>query len=151
MTLLAPAGEGAHRLQPGQSARGGQPDPDSAVLPSYPSEWIARELGEVWVDARVVVDDEGIAASPELLVATTGCKDDCATAFVEATRRALRSWRFEPLEIIGWIDGPDADGDGEPDTVQRGVLQRLPYTRRLRFAFSIKDGQPEVGVSSAQP
>ena len=147
VSLLAPAGEGRMQLGPGESARGGRPDPQRMPMPTYPPAWIERDPGPVEVSARVIVDSLGRLEPPQLAAAGPSCIDACVEAISTATAEALTRWNFEPLEILGWVDGPDADGDGQPDTVRRGVVDSRPYTLRLRFDFSLVEGQPRVGLS----
>ncbi|MCK7592099.1 hypothetical protein [Pseudomarimonas salicorniae] len=147
-----PAGsEGRLALRQGQTARGGLPDPEHARLPDYPAIWLAQRLDEVRVEASLEIDDEGAPgmARVEVPDAPAGCAEDCRTAFAEAARRALSGWRFAPLEVLDWVDGPDTDGDGEPDTVARAVVAVHPYTLRFRFRFTQVDGRPRVGLDKS--
>lgn len=143
--LLAPADEGRHAFSRGQAASGGAPLDSQAVLPEYPPDWLVRRLPSIAADALVVVDEAGqparIEVDGEALRSQCG---DCSAAFSGAVEAALRRWRFAPLEVADWIDGPDEDGDGEPDSVQRAVVATRPYSLRLRFAFSVRDGEAFV-------
>lgn len=144
---MAPGVEGARSLQPGQSARGGVPVPGRSRLPGYPSVWIDRAPERVVVDALVMVDAQGSASIGALRADAAGCGEDCAQAFIDVVRTVLPEWEFLPLEVMDWIDGPDEDADGEPDSVDRGVVASLPYSLRLRFAFERRDGVPSVGLT----
>lgn len=135
------------RLQPGQSARGGHAD-GTAPLPVYPAEWIERPPDQTTVDALLVIDPQGTASVRDITATADNCADACLEAFRAAVSAALQQWRFLPLEVLDWIDGVDEDGDGEPDSVERGVVDALPYSLRLRFAFERNQGAPQVGMAT---
>lgn len=143
--LLAPAGEGRHDMARGQAAAGGKPLDGAMVLPDYPADWLERRLPAITVSALVVVDGTGRPSRIEVDEATLRSQcGDCAAAFATAVAEALQRWRFAPLEVSDWIDGPDEDGDGEPDSVTRGVVEARPYSLRLQFEFSLREGEAVV-------
>ncbi len=143
--VVPPASEGRHTVARGQAVSGGKPMDGQVVLPRYPEGWLGRRLDAVTVDALVVVDESGgadrVDVDADALTVQCG---DCADAFAQAVRDAVKQWRFAPLEIADWIDGPDEDGDGEPDSVTRGVVGRRPYSLRLQFMFVVREGRGEV-------
>lgn len=142
-----PQSEGRHRLQSGQAvAQPPGPLPDQA-LPVYPSAWIERELAGIDVLARVSVDTAGRPVDLQVEIAPeSSCMDECAGDFRASVERALRDWRFVPMQVTGWVDGPDADGDGSADTVTRAVVEQRPYSLRLRFHFELRDGVASVST-----
>ncbi len=143
--VVPPASEGRHSVARGQAVSGGKPIDEQVVLPRYPEAWLARQLDPVTVDALVVVDEAGGADRVDVDLAALAAQcAGCAGDFAAAVRDALAQWRFAPLEIADWIDGPDEDGDGEPDSVTRGVVGRRPYSLRLQFDFRVRDGRGEV-------
>ncbi len=147
-----PGGEGRHELAAGQSiASPPDPLPDNP-LPAYPGALIDRELPPFEIGALVSIDTDGRVFAldvgdpqPPLLCA------DCPDAFRGSLRDALQQWRFQPLQIAGWIDGPDEDGDGEADSVLRGIVETRPYSLRLRFRFEVRDGQASVSAATIAP
>lgn len=143
--VVPPQSEGQHRIARGQAVRGGAVHEGSVVLPHYPAHWLARRLDALTLDALVVVDEDGLPGRIDTDASALAERcGDCAQAFVDSIEAALRQWTFAPLEITDWIDGPDEDGDGEPDSVHRGTLERRPYSLRLRFTFSVRDGEGVV-------
>ncbi len=147
--VVPPQTEGARRLDRGQSASGGAPFAGSIVLPSYPERWLSERLAPLVIEALVVIDEAGKPERVDLddselrLVCA-----DCATDFAASVRAALMQWTFAPLQIADWVDGPDDDGDGEPDTVARGIVAAKPYSLRFQFTFSVRDG---AGVVTQMP
>ena len=146
--MLPPQGEGRTDLRPGQAASGGKPYDDAVVVPDYPSAWLSRRLPDVRAEALVVINEQGapqhIDVDEAALAAQCGA---CAGDFAASVRAALQQWRFAPLEITDWIDGPDDDGDGEPDSVRRGSVGGRPYSLRLAFRFGWREGRPVVDHS----
>lgn len=143
--VLAPESEGRHEVLRGQAASGGKLLDQSVVLPDYPPDWLPRRLPAVIADALVVVDTQGRAERVEVdQAALRGQCDDCAEAFALSVEQAVLQWTFAPLEIADWIDGPDEDGDGVPDSVVRSVVATRPYSLRLRFSFFVRDGRGVV-------
>jgi hypothetical protein len=143
--LIQPAAEGRHQVARGQAASGGAPVDGDTLLPNYPRDWLARGLPPLRVDARVVVDAQGNPSRVDVDSAPLSALcDACAPAFAAAVADALRQWRFAPLQIADWIDGPDEDGDGEPDSVTRGIVEARPYSLRLQFSFAVRDGEAVV-------
>lgn len=145
---LAPGVEGSMQLSPGQGVRGGAAEQDSLAVPDYPAQRLADRLGPVRIAAHVVIDTAGRVARATLQPESgPDCDAGCQLDFERAVEVALPAWRFEPLELLDWIDGPDEDGDGEPDSVQRGVVEVRPYSLRLRIDFVQVDGRPRVELS----
>ena len=143
-----PQGEGRAILGEGQSARGGRPHDEAVVLPVYPSAWLARRLPEVRAEALVVIDGEGLPQRVEVDRRALGAQcGECAADFAASVESALGRWRFAPLEVSDWIDGPDEDGDGEPDSVRRGSVGSRPYSLRIAFRFGWREGRPVVDHS----
>lgn len=150
--LEAPQAEGEHRLDRGQSAA--RADRFDQPLPVYPPAWLGQELGVQGVLAWVSIDAEGQLTGLDFPTAAQAIDcGACAADFIAATRVALQGWQFAPLEVSDWVDGPDEDGDGEADSVQRAVVERRPYSLRLRFHFSQSGGRGlvEAGPASDQP
>jgi len=143
--VLLPKAEGQHSFERGQGASGGTPIDGNTVMPVYPVDWLPRGLPTLQVDALVVVDTQGHPERVDIDSAALSARcDRCAPAFATAVSDALKQWRFAPLQIAGWIDGPDEDGDGEPDSVTRGVVESRPYSLRLQFSFAVRDGRAVV-------
>ena len=146
--VLPPQGEGHTALRLGQAAIGGKPHDDAVVLPAYPPAWLSQRLPEVRAEALVVIDEQGAPRQIEVdHAALAGQCGTCADDFAASVRVALQQWRFAPLEITDWIDGPDDDGDGEPDSVRRGSVGSRPYSLRLAFRFGWREGRPVVDHS----
>ena len=143
--VVPPAGDGRRSVARGQGAGGGKPLDERLVLPRYPADWIERRLDALTVDALVVVNESGEADRVDVDVEALAAQcADCVEAFAQSVREAVQQWRFAPLEIADWIDGSDEDGDGEPDSVTRGVVGRRPYSLRLQFMFVVREGRGEV-------
>ena len=146
--MLPPQGEGHATLGPGQAASGGKPHEESVRLPDYPPAWLAQRLAEVRAEALVIIDGKGLPERIEVDHAALSAQcGACAADFAASVQAAVRQWRFAPLEVSDWIDGPDEDGDGEPDTVLRGSAGTRPYSLRLAFRFGWREGRPEVDHS----
>lgn len=143
--------EGVHQLRMGESVTGPVGPEDDPPLPVYPEEWLTRALPRVQVSVLLEVDGQGSARALETVLADrpAGCSEPCRHAFEQAVRAAVERWRFRPLQIAGWIDGPDEDGDGSADSVQRGVVESRAYSLRLRFDFVVEDGQAQVRHNTA--
>jgi hypothetical protein len=146
--LLPAGGEGRAVLQPGEAASGGAPDTASVVLPDYPPAWLPARLPDLRVAALVVVDGDGLPAriSVDQAPLQQAC-GACAADFAASVERALGRWRFTPLAISTWVDGPDEDGDGEPDSVRRGSAGTRPYSLRIAFRFGWREGRAVVDHS----
>ncbi len=144
--LDSPQREGVHRLRMGESVTGPVGPEDDSPLPDYPQAWVAKGLPPVEVAVLLSIDGQGEARALEssLPDSPVDCSNVCRQAFEQAVRSAVEGWRFQPLQITGWIDGPDEDGDGSADSVRRGVMESRPYSLRLRFEFVVEDGQPQV-------
>lgn len=143
-----PEAEGRHQLQPGQSVQGQvAPLPDNP-LPAYPQALVARGLPPLEFTALVTVDEAGRVSAVDVLPTPAAvdapCAVDCTPAFDASLRQTLAGWRFHPLQIAEWTDGPDIDGDGEADSAQRTVVETRPYSLRLRFRFEVRDGRATV-------
>jgi len=139
--ILQPAEEGEHALRGGQSASPAGVAVGERPLPAYPSGWIDRGLPPLSVDVLVVVDTRGRASEVQVdAEALRSLCGSCAEDFAAPVHSAVSTWAFMPLEIADWVDGPDEDGDGEPDSVVREVVEVRPYSLRLRFFFSVHEG-----------
>lgn len=142
-----PQAEGRHRLQSGQAVAQPPGPLPHQPLPVYPPGWIGRQPTRIDVLARVSVDTAGRLTDLQVeLASDSACVDDCAADFRASVEHALRAWRFVPLQLTGWVDGPDADGDGSADTVTRAVVEQRPYSLRLRFHFELRDGVASVST-----
>lgn len=143
MQVEAPGDEGAHRLNAGESARPPAFFERDQPLPVYPADLLAPSLGPVTVPVLLSIDDQGhlsdVAFAGEITL-TQGCAASCIERFRAAVQDAVSTWSFGPLEVLGFVDGPDEDGDGEADSVDRAVVATRPYSLRLRFTFDQVDG-----------
>ena len=141
--LDAPGAEGSHRLGPGQSAVPPDFYDRAQPLPHYPAALLDARLEPVTVATLLSIDEQGNLANVRFAEDVPPVAD-CTRACVEGLRAAvlevLPTWQFGPLEIIGFVDGPDEDGDGTADSVRREVVARRPYSLRLRFTFEQADG-----------
>lgn len=151
MHIESPGREGSHLLQAGESAR--RPDfyAIEQPLPDYPRSLLELQLPAVRVLGVLSIDANGAlsaVAFPSEQASAEACDADCLALFQAAVRAAVASWSFGPLEIIGFVDGPDEDGDGEADSVDRAVVATRPYSLRLRFTFEQVDG---LGMVRHQP
>ncbi|MBK8068783.1 MAG: hypothetical protein IPK27_14495 [Rhodanobacteraceae bacterium] len=127
-----------------------EPEPDEVheppmqragnLSPVYPAELIAARLPPQSVSVRIVVDREGRVARVDPLEGA-GTPD---ARFLAAVREAVMRWRFEPFRVIEWADGPDADGNGEPDGQQVVGEQTRPFRFDMRFRFEVVDGVARV-------
>lgn len=127
-----------------------QPEPDEVheppvqradnPLPAYPPDLVDARLPPQSVSVRIVVDREGRVARVDPLE-SAGTPD---ARFLAAVREAVLQWRFEPFLVIEWGDGPDADGDGEPDGQQVVGEQTRPFRFDMRFHFEVVDGVARV-------
>jgi hypothetical protein len=145
--IESPGDEGRHALTMGQTVAAPPGPLEDNPLPEYPIEWLARELPPIELGMLVTVDTRGRAHNMRLLpgAAPLPC-DDRIAAFSAALADALQQWNFRPLEIHGWADGPDVDGDGEADSVVRALVDTRPYSLRLHFRFEVRDGKPQVSA-----
>jgi hypothetical protein len=55
-------------------------------------------------------------------------------------------WRFEPFPMVHWVQGPDLDGDGDPDSETVGSEERRSFRFDMRARFEVADGK--AGVST---
>jgi hypothetical protein len=108
-------------------------------LPAYPPGLVDARLPPQAVSVRIVVDREGRVARVDPL--GEAAPD---ARFLDAVRQAVLQWRFEPFRVIEWADGPDADGDGEPDGQQVVGEQTRPFRFDMRFRFEVVDGVARV-------
>ena len=108
-------------------------------LPAYPAELVDARFPPQAVSVRIVVDREGRVARVDPLGEPAP-----DARFLDAMRQAVLQWRFEPFRVIEWADGPDADGDGEPDGQQVVGEQTRPFRFDMRFRFEVVDGVARV-------
>jgi len=144
MQVDAPGDEGAHRLNAGESARPPAFFERDQPLPVYPADQLARSLGPVTVPVLLSIDEQGHLSDVSFAgdtAPTQDCAASCIERFRAAVRGALAEWSFGPLEVLGFVDGPDEDGDGEADSVRRAVVATRAYSLRLRFTFELKEGR----------
>lgn len=145
---IEPAGtEGVRQLKLGESATPPAFYDREQPMPEYPAGLLVEGLPEVSVLALLSIDERGELASTQFPESAregiAGCPG-CLAEFQRAITDAVAGWTFGKLEVSGWIDGPDSNGDGEPDSVKRGVLGSRPYSLRLRFDFIQTDGRGVV-------
>jgi hypothetical protein len=114
--------------------------------PGYPTEALSAGAGDVSVVVRIVVDETGsvreIRDSP-VMKSTAG---PFAAAFRDAVERTVKVWRFAPAERRVFENGPDRDGDGEPDFFRMTSATPIAMYFDLRFDFSIVEGKPHVDL-----
>ena len=148
--LLPPEDEGSTQLQPGESTDGQAGTAEYLPLPEPPERWLAAMQPPLRLLLLVVVDAEGRVSelSVDSAEARARCAD-CADDFAALIQGISPQWRFQPLEISNWLD-VDEDGDGEFDSVRRGVVERRPYSLRLALTFSLVDGRAQVSVLPAK-
>lgn len=77
------------------------------------------------------------------------CSAGCAEAFPGAVAAAHAQRRCIPLQGLDWIDGPDQDGDGESDSVDRGLVEVRSFSRRRRFVLEQAGSALRVGMPPA--
>lgn len=99
-------------------------------LPVYPERALKAKAGAATVGVRVTVDATGRVTDigPSLLVFNT--PGPSAEAFLEATKAAVRSWRFRPAEILH-MEQVDA-----PGVSYKRVARREPVESQLDLSFS---------------
>ena len=148
--LLPPEDEGITQLKPGESTDGQAGTAEHLPLPEPPARWLDAMQPPLRLPLLVVVDAEGQVSelSVDSREARARCAE-CAADFAALIQHVSPQWRFQPLEISNWLD-VDEDGDGEFDSVRRGVVERRPYSLRLALTFSLVDGRAQVAVASDQ-
>jgi hypothetical protein len=145
--IESPGPEGRHALKMGQVMAAAPGPLADNPLPRYPTALLTRELPPIELGMLVTVDAQGRAERMHLVPGTDPLPcQDCVAAFSAAMTETLLQWNFRPLEIHGWVDGPDVDGDGDADSVVRGLVETRAYSLRLHFRFEVRDGQGQVSA-----
>jgi hypothetical protein len=113
------------------------------AMPKYPPELIQAKMPPQSVVARIIVDRTGQVVRVESLPAVEGA-GEADSRFLDAVRTAVMGWRFEPFQVIRWVQGPDLDGDGDSDSETVGSVESRPFRFDMRFRFEVVDGKAEV-------
>jgi TonB family protein len=116
-------------------------------LPEYPPEALRANAGSTWVVVRIVVSTSGGVVDIRDSPAMASGPGPFAAAFRESVVRAVQQWRFHPAVRREFEDGPDRDGDGQPDYVRMIRSPEISMYLDLRFEFSIVEGRPQVQVN----
>jgi len=114
-------------------------------LPDYPPEALAAGAPPIRIVLRIVVDPEDgrvtqVGPSPAEASGTGPFERE----FRIESERAVRRWRFTPGTMETIENGPDEDGDGEPDYTRVVEIAPVPVLYDVRFDFESVGGEAKV-------
>ena len=122
----------------GKKRRLVEPKPRTELsLPDYPPEALAAGAPPIRIVLRIVVDPlDGrvtkVGPSPVEASGTGAFERE----FRIESERAVRRWRFTPGVMETLENGPDEDGDGQPDYTRVVEVAPVPVVYDVRFDFA---------------
>lgn len=120
-----------YELALGQIAMGAMPI--SHPAPVYPPAMLAACPASIELPARVIVGADGGVTEARI----NGAIDAAHAPFAPAVRRALQTWRFQPLQISRWA----AAADGTSHEVDSDTR---PFSLDYVFTFRCRQGRASV-------
>jgi len=116
---------------------------DENKLPEYPVYALKAGCQQGVVPIRMTIGADGNVASVAPIPDRPVEKDQCHSAFWAAVCTTVQEWRFAPAFRLTSEPGPDADGDGHPDSTWRRQTPIAIYLD-LEFTFRVVNGRGEV-------
>ena len=115
---------------------------DANPMPAYPPALLSQSLSPQTVCVHVGVDRDGGVLSSAPAVVPPDCPAASDPAFVEAVRRAVAGWRYDPALRCVFPDAKTKDDT----TGSCGGYTEVPeaVTLTYRFVFEQKDGRGSV-------
>lgn len=132
-------GQARYTLKPEQAATAVAPIDHAS--PIYPPELLERALPPRDIRVKVIV-----SATGEVTEVRSGnvdsVKDHDSIVLFDAVVAAVGAWRYNPLLLTDWVDGPDG-------STHRVAAKAVPFSMDYIFHFEVKRGTPQVGVRKA--
>jgi hypothetical protein len=114
-------------------------------LPDYPPEALAAGAPPIRIVLRIVVDaEDGRVTKVEPSPTGGSGTGPFEQEFWIESERAVRRWRFTPGLMETVENGPDQDGDGEPDYTRVVEIAPVPVLYDVRFDFDREGGAAVV-------
>ncbi|MEX1829797.1 hypothetical protein [Luteibacter sp. CQ10] len=132
-TALLTGADSQYKLKRAEHAFGAQPVTNDP--PVYPASLVARQLPEVTIRIKAIVDEQGRVTEVRDLDTST---DPNHVAFVSACRDAVMHWSYTPMTVVDELD------DGHGNITQK--RKNAPFSLDYAFRFALVEGKPTVSA-----
>jgi hypothetical protein len=116
----------------------------TAVLPTYPSDFLSKNLPEQYVCLEIDIDIHGQVFDSRPLYDGNGCPAESRRpdeAFLVAAKQAVQQWRFFPTRICTF---PATAQKNEACQGENIEIEPVPVRLAFLFSFTMSHGAPKV-------
>ncbi len=121
------------------------------VMPTVPPEFLAAAPARATVAVRITVGSDGRVSSVTPSPLARSDAGPWLDLLLGRIREATSRWRFQPATERTLADGPDRDGDGNPDWTTVVDSRPISVFFDAVFTFEAENGHGEVSYRAGSP